>query len=148
MACLLTGTGSKLRGATEEVRLGGVTAGRRGVAAKTTGGRSTDRGDWSDCGSVSDVPETRFTHSADGVRLAYQVSGEGPLNLVFLRDEAMPLDLMRDDPWFLRLSKGLGAFSRTVWNSAIPVQSCPPPGVRALLRRFRARAPPGGSEQP
>jgi class 3 adenylate cyclase len=64
---------------------------------------------------VSDVPETRFTHSADGVRLAYQVSGEGPLNLVFVRDEAMPLDLMWDDPWFLRLSKRLGAFSRTVW---------------------------------
>jgi class 3 adenylate cyclase len=65
---------------------------------------------------VSDVPETRFTRSADGVRLAYQVTGEGPLNLVFLRDEAMPLDLMWDDPWFARLSKRLGAFSQTVWN--------------------------------
>ena len=77
---------------------------------------STHPGDWSDCGSVSDVTETRFTHSADGTRLAYQVSGEGPLNLVFLRDEAMPLDLMWDDPWFVRLSKRLGAFSRTVWE--------------------------------
>jgi class 3 adenylate cyclase len=67
---------------------------------------------------VSDVPETRFARSADGVRLAYQVSGEGPLNLAFLRDEAMPLDLMWDDPWFVRLSKRLGAFSRTVWNEA------------------------------
>jgi class 3 adenylate cyclase len=65
---------------------------------------------------VSDVPETRFTHSDDGTRLAYQVSGEGPLHLVFLRDEAMPLDLMWDDPWFLRLSKRLGTFSRTVWD--------------------------------
>jgi class 3 adenylate cyclase len=65
---------------------------------------------------VSDVPETRFTHSEDGTRLAYQVSGEGPLQLVFLRDEAMPLDLMWDDPWFVRLSRRLGAFSRTVWE--------------------------------
>jgi class 3 adenylate cyclase len=65
---------------------------------------------------VSDVPETRFTHSADGTRLAYQVSGEGPLSLVFLRDEAMSLDLMWDDPVFLRLSKRLGAFSRTIWD--------------------------------
>jgi class 3 adenylate cyclase len=47
--------------------------------------------------------------------LAYQVSGEGPLNLVFIRDEGMPLDLMWDDPWFVRLNKRLGAFSRTVW---------------------------------
>jgi class 3 adenylate cyclase len=65
---------------------------------------------------VSDVPETRFTHSADGVRLAYQVSGKGLLNLMFLRDEAMPLDLMWDDPVFVRLSKRLGTFSRTVWQ--------------------------------
>ena len=50
---------------------------------------------------MSDVPEIRFARSADGVRLAYQVSGEGPLNLVFLRDEAIPLDLMWDDAWFL-----------------------------------------------
>ena len=64
---------------------------------------------------VSDIPETRFTHSDDGVRLAYQVSGSGRLNLLFLRDEAMPLDLMWDDPWFLRLTKRLGTFSRTVW---------------------------------
>jgi len=64
---------------------------------------------------VSDVPETRFTHSADGTRLAYQVSGAGPLNVVFDRDDAMPLDLMWDDPWFVRLSKRLGAFCRTVW---------------------------------
>jgi class 3 adenylate cyclase len=65
---------------------------------------------------VSDVPETRFTHSEDGTRLAYQVSGEGPLNLVFVRAESMPLDLMWDDPWFVRLSKRLGRFSRTVWE--------------------------------
>jgi hypothetical protein len=65
---------------------------------------------------VSDVPETRFTHSADGVRLAYQVSGEEPLNLVFVRDEALPLDLMWDDSWFVRVSKRLGTFSRTVWD--------------------------------
>jgi class 3 adenylate cyclase len=94
-----------------------VTVGRRWIAAKPawSGSSSTDPGEWSDCGSVSDVPETRFARSADGTRLAYQVSGEGPWNLVFLREEAMPLDLMWDDPWFVRLSKRLGAFSRTVW---------------------------------
>jgi class 3 adenylate cyclase len=67
---------------------------------------------------VSDVPETHFARSADGTRLAYQVSGEGPVNLVVFRDEAMPLDLMWDDPWFVRLNKRLGTFSRTVWNEA------------------------------
>jgi class 3 adenylate cyclase len=67
---------------------------------------------------VSDVPETRFARSADGVRLAYQVSGDGPLNLAFWRDEPGPLDLMWDDPVFVRLSKRLGTFSRTVWGDS------------------------------
>jgi class 3 adenylate cyclase len=70
---------------------------------------------------VSDVPETRFIQSADGVRLAYQVSGEGPLNLFFASDDTLPLDLMWDDPVFVRLSKRLGSFSRTVWSEAAGV---------------------------
>jgi class 3 adenylate cyclase len=80
---------------------------------------------------VSDVPETRFARSADGTRLGYQVSGEGPLNLVFVRDETVPLDLMWDDPWFLRLSKRLGRFSRTIWDD--------PRGVVASEGDWRAR---------
>jgi hypothetical protein len=43
----------------------------------------TDAGDWSDCASVSDVPETHYARSADGTHLAYHVSGDGPLDLVF-----------------------------------------------------------------
>jgi hypothetical protein len=43
---------------------------------------------------VADVDETRFACSADGTSLAYQVSGEGPLDLVFLGAEAMPIDLL------------------------------------------------------
>jgi hypothetical protein len=32
---------------------------------------------------VTDAPETHYTRSADGTNLAYQVSGDGPLDLVF-----------------------------------------------------------------
>jgi class 3 adenylate cyclase len=64
---------------------------------------------------VNDVPETCFARSADGTGLAYQVSGEGPLDLVFLGGEAMPIDLLWDDPVFLRFDRRLGRFSRTVW---------------------------------
>ena len=63
---------------------------------------------------VTDVPETRFAISADGVNLAYQVSGEGAIGLLFV-GEATPIDLLWDDPIFVRLSKRLGRFSRTVW---------------------------------
>jgi class 3 adenylate cyclase len=63
---------------------------------------------------VTDAPETRYTRSADGTNLAYQVSGTGPLDLVFLH-VGLPLDLLSEDPGFIRIRNGLGSFSRTVW---------------------------------
>ena len=61
------------------------------------------------------VPETRYTRSADGTNLAYLVSGDGPSDLVFLHGHAIPIDLLSEDPGFIRLRKRLGTFSRTVW---------------------------------
>jgi len=60
------------------------------------------------------APETHYTRSADGTNLAYLVSGEGPLDLVFLH-AALPTDLLAEDAGFIRLRKRLGTFSRTVW---------------------------------
>jgi len=62
-------------------------------------------------------PETHYTRSADGTNLAYQVSGEGPLGLVFVPSPA-PVDLLSDDPGCVRIRKRLGLFSRTVWWDA------------------------------
>jgi class 3 adenylate cyclase len=63
---------------------------------------------------VPDPPETRFTRSADGTNVAYQVSGDGPVQLVSLH-VAIPIDLLSEDPGFVRLRRRLDAFSRTVW---------------------------------
>ena len=64
---------------------------------------------------MTDVPETHYTRSADGTALAYHVSGNGQYQLVFLSGGSIPIDLLREEPGFVRLSKRLGAFSRTVW---------------------------------
>jgi hypothetical protein len=48
------------------------------------------------------TPETRYARSADGTNLAYQVSGEGRLYLVFLH-AALPIDLASEDAGFIRL---------------------------------------------
>jgi pimeloyl-ACP methyl ester carboxylesterase len=64
---------------------------------------------------VTDAPETRYTRSADGTNLAYQVSGGGPLDLVFFHGTGIPLDLLSEDTGFIRLRKRLDSFSRTVW---------------------------------
>jgi class 3 adenylate cyclase len=63
---------------------------------------------------VTASPETRYTRSADGVNIAYQVSGDGPLDLLFLH-VAYPTELLVEDPGFLRLRKRLDGFSRNVW---------------------------------
>jgi class 3 adenylate cyclase len=63
---------------------------------------------------MTDTPETHYARSADGTNLAYQVSGDGPLELVFLYG-AGPIDLLAEDPGFVRVRRRLGSFSRTVW---------------------------------
>jgi pimeloyl-ACP methyl ester carboxylesterase len=67
---------------------------------------------------VTDAPQIRYTRSADGTNLAYQVSGDGPLDLVFLHGSAIPIDLLSDEPGFIRVRKRLDSFSRTMWFDA------------------------------
>jgi class 3 adenylate cyclase len=66
---------------------------------------------------VAAVPETHYARSADGTNLAYQVSGDGPLDLVFLH-VAYPIDLLAEDPGFVRLRRRLATFTRSVWFDA------------------------------
>jgi hypothetical protein len=67
---------------------------------------------------VSTAPETHYIRSADGTNLAYQVSGDGPHGMVFLHGFAVPIDLLSEDPGFIRLRRRLASFSRTVWFDA------------------------------
>jgi class 3 adenylate cyclase len=64
---------------------------------------------------VADVPETRIARSSDGTGLAYNLVGEGPLDVVFLAGGAVPVELLWDDPGFQRIAKRLASFSRTIW---------------------------------
>jgi len=63
----------------------------------------------------ADLLATRYIRSADGTNLAYQVSGGGPLDLVFLPGNGIPLDPLSEEPGFIRLRKRLDTFSRTLW---------------------------------
>jgi hypothetical protein len=53
---------------------------------------------------VTGAPETRCTRSPDGVNLAYQQTGYGPIELVFI-PAPIPIDLFSDDPVFRRLRR-------------------------------------------
>jgi len=80
-----------------------------GIPRKTDGGEG---------GDVDERPVTRYATTPDGVSIAYQVTGDGPLDLVFLSAYTIPIDLLWEEPSFVRVAKRLGGFSRTVWCDA------------------------------
>ena len=60
-----------------------------------------------------DVPETRYASDGD-VRIAYQVFGDGPIDLLFAIGGLVPVDIGWEDPGFSRFMRRLGTFSRVV----------------------------------
>lgn len=64
-------------------------------------------------GESADVPKTRYTRSGD-VNLAYQVIGEGPIDLVFVMGWVSHLDYFWTEPSFARFLRRLSSFSRVI----------------------------------
>jgi class 3 adenylate cyclase len=67
-----------------------------------------------DCAAVGDIPETRYGKTGDGAHIAFQVLGDGPLDLVFLAEGASHLDLAWDIPAYERVFRRLASFSRLI----------------------------------
>jgi pimeloyl-ACP methyl ester carboxylesterase/class 3 adenylate cyclase len=60
------------------------------------------------------APETRYAKTADGVHIAYQVVGDGPVDMVFVMGWVTNVEVMWDEPGFARLLNRLAAFSRLI----------------------------------
>ena len=58
-------------------------------------------------------PETRYTRNG-GVHLAYQVVGDGPVDLVYVAGFISNLELQWEDPAYRRLLERLAGFSRLI----------------------------------
>jgi len=56
---------------------------------------------------------TRYARSGD-VHIAYQVTGEGPLDLLLVPDGAIPIEAMPEEPSFDRFIGRLGRFCRVI----------------------------------
>jgi class 3 adenylate cyclase/pimeloyl-ACP methyl ester carboxylesterase len=67
--------------------------------------------------AMEERPQTRFAYAPDGVSLAYQVLGDGPLDLLWGTTGAFAYDLLWDEPSFAHLARRLAGFSRTIWLS-------------------------------
>jgi len=63
---------------------------------------------------VDEQAVTRFARAPDGVSIAYQVTGDGPLDLLLPPALSTPVDLLWDEPGFVRFARRLGRFCRIV----------------------------------
>jgi len=64
---------------------------------------------------VEEQPTTEYYETPDGARLAYQVTGIGSMDLLWIGGIGYPSELLWEEPGFVRLAKRLGNFSRTIW---------------------------------
>jgi class 3 adenylate cyclase len=67
-----------------------------------------------DCLTVAEAPETRFAETSGG-RIAYQVVGDGPIDVLVTHAPMFPIDHMWDEPGLERFLDRLSSFSRHVW---------------------------------
>jgi len=58
-------------------------------------------------------PETRYVRGPDG-SVAYQLFGDGPLDLVFIPDWTWHVDMWWDEPHVVRFFRRLGSFARVI----------------------------------
>jgi class 3 adenylate cyclase len=63
---------------------------------------------------VADVPETCYAKTPDGAHIAYQVLGDGPLQLLFMSEGSSHLELAWEIPAYARVFRRLGGFSQLV----------------------------------
>ena len=65
---------------------------------------------------MDEPPVTRYATGPDGVSIAYQVTGDGPFDVVFPPGLPVPIDVLWENPGFVRFARRLGGFTRTVWR--------------------------------
>ena len=61
-----------------------------------------------------DQPETRYAKTADGVHIAYQALGDGPVDMVFVMGWVTNVEAMWDAPGFTGFLERLASFSRLI----------------------------------
>ena len=60
------------------------------------------------------VPETRYAKTADGVHIAYQVIGDGPIDLVWVMGWTSNVEALWEEPNLARFLMRLASFSRLI----------------------------------
>ena len=60
------------------------------------------------------IPETRYAKAGDGVHIAYQVTGAGPLDVVMVPGFVSHVELAWDMPFYASMFRRVGSFARVI----------------------------------
>lgn len=115
--CLRLLTHDRLRGSVDDVRWKHARA-LVEVARPLTANSSVSSGNTELVanGAEGDVarPQTRYARTRDGVHVAYQVLGEGPLSLLLVTEGFIPIDSMDSEPTLAHCLRRLRTFTRVI----------------------------------
>src|SRR5579872_518011 len=98
------------------------------------------------------TPETRYAKSGD-LRIAYQVVGNGSIDLVFVPGFLSNLDVHWEDPGYNHLLQRLGTFTRLIQfdkrgtGLSDRVDNCDLPSLEARMDDVRAVMDAAGSSR-
>lgn len=119
-----------------------------GIATATD--RSTGNDPHAGVAFAGPPPEVRYVKTDDGVHLAYQVVGDGPLDLVIVPGYISELDNWWE-AWSGRLVRRLAAFTRLILfdKRGVGLSDRPPhPGIEQWVEDLRTVLDAVGAEQP
>jgi len=100
-----------------------------------------------------DIPETRYAKTADGVHIAYQVLGDGPVDFVYIGPWFTHVEYRWELPRYARFLRRIASFSRLIlfdrrgmgMSDPVPIGQLPGPEIR--MDDIRAVMDEVGSER-
>jgi hypothetical protein len=87
------------------------------------------------------APETQYAKTPDGVYIAYQVTGEGPVDVAWQFDWLGNVDLVWETLGFAQLFRGIASFARLIIHdrraTGLSSSNVPPPNLETRAADLR-----------
>jgi pimeloyl-ACP methyl ester carboxylesterase len=98
------------------------------------------------------IPETRYAETPDGVYIAYQAAGEGPVDVAWQPDYVNNVDVVWETPVFGTLFRGIASFARLILHdrrgTGLSSRNIPPPNLETRVDDLLVVLDTLGSERP
>src|SRR3982751_905347 len=99
-----------------------------------------------------EAPETRYVETPDGIFIAYQVLGAGPVDVAWQFDWLGNVDLVWDVPMYADVFEGIASFARLILHdrraTGVSSGNIPPPNLETRAADLQVVLDAVGSSQP